>query len=258
MNLNSHLFFDYRIKHGITILVMYFSLWSGVVYAQVDKGLIKKEEATLRLAIQGKHLQVEAYIPRGITEFELRIESDRNRPVSGAREISSTDPDPEARAQGFQISPLDVRYPVVDIELEPGMDGVCVFKDKPEGEYVFGGPFYRESLPLQKEIILPAHKLEYWENSLMCDYTTPPIEKIYLRKVFPVVLRDFKHTINLLSYDWSGTISLVKYEESAPVEIASAYIQNRPTISQKAQFVEQMKGSGLSRRPFSGGIGFID
>jgi hypothetical protein len=202
----------------------------------------------LELTKKGKQIILEAYIPRGITEFELRIESDRNNPVSSARDISSTDPDPKGRAMDFQRSPLDVRYPVVDIALEPGMDGVCVFEEKPEGEYIFGGPFFRESLPLKKEIILPSHKLEYWENSLMLDHTTPSIEKIYLRKTFPVILRDYKHTINLLSEDWSGKVSIVIFKDQVPKAIASAQIESSQILSIKGEHVEQLKEGGISRK----------
>jgi hypothetical protein len=159
-----------------------------------------------------------------------------------------TDPDPEARALEFQASPLDVRYPVVDIRLEPGMDGVCIFEDEPVGDYIFGGPFFRESLPLEQVITLPAHKLEYWENSLMLDHTTPKIEKIYLRKTFPVILREFKHTINLLSKDWSGKISIVIFEDKEPIEIAFARIASKQMDAWKAKNMEQMKGSGISRK----------
>lgn len=212
------------------------------------KDPISVKDARISLSKQDKQITVQAYIPRGITAFELRIESDRNNPVSGARNIVASDPDPKARAAGFEVSPLDVRYPVVDVELELGMDGVCVFKEKPAGEYIFGGPFFRESLPLEQEIILPAHKLEYWENSLMMDHTTPEIEKVYLRKRFPVILRTFTHTINLLSPDWSGTISIVVDQDDKPTEIASARIESEPIKHQKAEYLEQMKGSGLSRK----------
>ncbi|WP_372934654.1 hypothetical protein [Mariniphaga sediminis] len=205
------------------------------------------KEAKLKLTKQGKQLVVEAYIPKGITEFEVRIESDRNNPVSSAREISTVDPYPEERALEFQNSPLDIRYPVVDIELENGMDGVCVFEAEPHGDYIFGGPFFRESQPLKKEIVLPSHKLEYWENSLMLDYTEPKIEKIYLRKTFPVILRDFKHTFKLLSEDWSGNICIVIFSQNKPLEIASARIESEPVVSKKAGMVEKMKGSGIYR-----------
>ena len=236
-----------KLKLKFIVCVCFF-ISIHLVYSQDMQPMSDVKDAKLKLLKQGKQLIIDAYIPRGITEFELRIESDRNHPVSSARDIISTDPDPEARALGFERSPLDVRYPVVDIVLETGMDGICVFEEKPEGDYIFGGPFFRKSLPLKKEITLPAHKLEYWENSIMLDHKTPKIEKIYLRKTFPVILRDFKHTINLLSEDWSGKISIVIYKEAESIEIASARIESSQFDLSEAKKVEAMKGGGLSRK----------
>lgn len=230
-----------------SLMTICFVLVSIATIAQQNQVQIDVKSTKLQLIKQGKELLIEAYIPRGITEFELRIESDRNNPVSSARDIISSDPDPAARAANFERSSLDVRYPVVDVELEYGMDGVCVFEQEPEGEYIFGGPFFRESLPLKKEIPLPAHKLEYWENSLMLDYTVPKIEKIYLRKTFPVILRNFNHTINLLSEDWTGEISIVVFRNNQQEKIASARIDESPSVCKKANNLEQMKGSGISR-----------
>jgi hypothetical protein len=225
----------------IVFLSGFFSAHSQDLNAAADFS-----NAKLNLAKQGKQIIVDVHIPRGITEFELRIESDRNYPVSSAREISSTNPNPEASESEFQQSSLDIRYPVVDIVLEPGMDAVCVFGQEPKGDYIFGGPFFRESLPLKKEIVLPAHKLEYWENSLMMDYTAPKIEKIYLRKTFPVILRDFNHTFNLLSEDWSGKITIVAQVNDETVELASSRIEKTSLTCEKAKKLEQMKGSGIS------------
>jgi hypothetical protein len=231
----------------VSLLISSLLLFSVTVHSQNKQEPISLEKANLELTKQGKQLVVEGYIPRGFTEFELRIESDRNNPVSGAREIASTDPDPDARAEGFQASPLDVRYPVVDVVLEPGIDGVCIFEEEPTGDYIFGGPYFRETLPLRKQIELPAHKLEYWENSLMLDHTTPEIEQVYLRKTFPVILRGFNHTIELLTPDWSGRVSIAVKADGGLQEIASARIERVSLESKRAQDVERMKGSGLSR-----------
>ncbi|MEZ4829834.1 MAG: hypothetical protein R3C61_26665 [Bacteroidia bacterium] len=228
----------------VSVCILFGSLTG---HSQSVQAFIDTKDASIKLTKEGKQILVEAYIPRGITEFELRIESDRNKNVSSARDISSTDPNPEEKLLGFQQSPLDIRYPVVDIELEPGMDGVCVFEAEPTGEFVFGGPFFRESLPLTKEIILPAHKLEYWENSLMLDHSAPKIEKIYLRKIFPVILREFKHSVSLLSEDWSGKISIVIFQNNEPTEIAFARIENMQTEPEKVRRVEQMKGGDITR-----------
>lgn len=234
-------------------LIGFLSGFLGV-YSQELNAVVKFSDAKLNVTKQGKQIIVNAYIPRGITEFELRIESDRNNSVSSAREISSANPYPEENKTEFQQSSLDIRYPVVDVVLENGMDGVCIFEEEPEGEFIFGGPFFRESQPLQKQIVLPAHKLEYWENSIMLEHTEPKIEKMYLRKTFPVILRNFNHTINLLSEDWTGEISIVVFRNNQQEKIASARIDESPIVCQKAENVEQMKGRGISRERLIGAL----
>lgn len=230
------------------LLISLCFLFSGpIVTSQEHMASSDEREAELQLSKNGKELLVEGYIPKGITEFEIRIESDRNHPVSSAREIYRDDPNPEWAAKNFQKSPLDTRYPVVDVALELGMDGVCVFEEEPTGDYIFGGPYFRDSSPLKKEIILPSHKLEHWENSLMLDHTTPKIEKVYLRKTFPVILREFTHSFRLLSEDWSGRVSLVVYNDDKATEIASAQIEKTPIVSKKAMELEKMKGGPVSR-----------
>ncbi len=97
------------------LITICFVLVSIAIIAQENQVQVDVKSTKLELTKQGKELLIEAYIPRGITEFELRIESDRNNPVSSARDIIPSDPDPAARAANFEISSLDVRYPVVDV-----------------------------------------------------------------------------------------------------------------------------------------------
>jgi hypothetical protein len=69
----------------------------------------------------------------------------------------------------------------------------------------------------------------------MLDHTAPKIESVYLRKTFPVILRDFNHTIHLLSEDWSGKISIVIFEDKEPTEIAFARVESEQRESRKVQ-----------------------
>lgn len=67
-----------------------------------------KKQASIVLTKYGKQIKIESYIPEGITEFELPIDSDRNNPVSSAREIASTDPNPSERASIYQNDSMNV------------------------------------------------------------------------------------------------------------------------------------------------------
>lgn len=88
----------------LSVFSLYFLVIIPFAYSQKLKvsGIIS--DAKLELTKKGKQITVDAYIPRGITEFELRIESDRNNPVSSARDIIPSDPDPVARAANFIFS----------------------------------------------------------------------------------------------------------------------------------------------------------
>lgn len=195
---------------------------------------------------EGNRIRIKAYIPRGYTQFEMRITSDRNEPVSRVSKISPHDKDSAYRKERFSDTDTEIWYPVVDVKLEQGMDAVCIFDGNPEGWYIFGGPYYRESLPLEKKLILPAHKLEYWENSLQVESREFEIQKFYLRRTFPVILREFSHEFELLSPDWGGTISIWGMSGNKLTQIASTGLPRKQPDFHAVK-AESLKGSGISR-----------
>ncbi len=204
------------------------------------------EQGRLNFEKNGKELRIDAYIPRGITQFELRIKSDRNRPITRTTTISPYDVDSVYRKERYSSTEIEIWYPVVDVKPEQGMDAVCIFKGDPTGTYIFGSPFYREQKEIAKEIILPSNKLEWWENSLTVESREYEIESFYLRKTYPVLLREFKHTLELLSEEWSGKISIFAMDQTEMVEIASGTVPPARTEWRHAE-LEAYKGSGISR-----------
>lgn len=228
------------------LLVLGTTLFLTVCSNQQKPYSVHVEKAKLELDKKGRTLQVKAYIPRGITEFELHIESDRNKPITRTSTISPYDVDSIQRKERYSNTDKEIWYPVVDVKPDQGMDAVCVFKGNPSGWYVFGSPFYREENPISKMIVLPAHQLEYWGNSLTVNSRAHEIEQFYLRRTYPVLLREFRHTFELLSEDWSGRISLHTKDGDGLRELASEIV---PEADQEwwAEEVEEMKGSGLSR-----------
>ncbi len=237
------------VRAAMPVLMLIMAACSPEPKKQADLA----EPGSLSLAKTGKELHIDAYIPRGITEFELRIESDRNRPVTRTSTISPYDLDSTYRKERYSDTDMEIWYPVVDIRLEPGMDAVCVFDREPTGDYIFGGPFYLKKKKISKKIVLPSHQLEYWENSLTVDSRSYEIENFYLRRTFPVILRKFKHSIVLLSEDWSGKVSLYTSREDGGMEIASRTI-GRSGVEWRAREVEEMKGSSISRKRLVGAL----
>ena len=226
---------------GYTVL-----FWTLIANDLTSKPIQK--EPGLQLEVKGLQLSVNAYLPEGISQFEVTIESDRNQNISRFTDISSHDKQAAERKAKYETAERDFWYPVVDVAIEPGMEGVCVFDAQPQGTYIFGGPFYTERLPLSREIIIPAHKLEYWENSLLVEPKEgKQVSQFFLRKTFPVVLREFSYSFKLLSEDWSGTVALNAYTDQGKIEIARQRVQSEKQTWQD-EALESFKGSGLSRQ----------
>lgn len=205
------------------------------------------EKPALDLKIQGKSLFVEAMLPDNVRQFELRIESSRNTPMSRFSSISPFDPDSLIRKELYYRNDYETWFPVVDISPEQGMEGVCVFKDNPTGTYTFGGPYYEDTLALAKQIILPSARLEHWENSLRVSSKQFEVDKFYLRKTYPVLLKEFRHKIDLLSEDWSGTVSIFIDGKEGQYEFARKNIAPDNTEWRNTE-LEQFKGEGLSKK----------
>ncbi|MBD5780059.1 hypothetical protein IEN85_11210 [Pelagicoccus sp. NFK12] len=205
------------------------------------------EKTFLKVDISGKILNIEALIPKNVRQFELRIESSRNDSISRISTVSPFDPDHVSRKAMYEKTDFDTWYPVVDIRPEQGMEGVCVFKDNPTGYYTFGGPYYDDSCEIAKQIVIPSGRLEYWENSLRVSSKQIEIDKFYLRKTYPVLLREFRHEIDLLSEDWSGSVSIFIDGEEGQYELVRKDITPPKREWQNKQ-LEQLMGAGLSKK----------
>jgi hypothetical protein len=200
----------------------------------------------MKLKLNGKKLLIEAIIPKKIRQFELRIESSRNNLISRISTVSPFDPDKVSRKAMYDKTDYETWYPVVDIRPEQGMEGVCVFKGNPMGTYTFGGPFYDDTCEISKQITFPSGRLEFWENSLRVSSKKIEIDTFYLRKVYPVILTEFRHEIDLLSEDWSGTISIFIDGKDGQYELERKEI-SPPDNELKNKKLEQFKGEGLSK-----------
>ena len=200
----------------------------------------------LELRVEGRRLYVKAHIPPGVTQFEVRIASDRNQTISRFSDISPNDLQYEKRQAQYAKYNRDFFYPVVDVALEPGMEGVGVFNDDARGTYIAGGPYYRERLVLASEIVIPPHKLEPWENALFVEPRTGnTLQRFYLTNTYPVILREFSHTYELLSEDWSGTVSIHIPDKNGVQELARQQIASPASPASKA--LKAFQGTGISR-----------
>ena len=170
--------------------------------------------------------------------------------------VSPFDPDSLIRKKLYNKTDHETWFPVVDISPEQGMEGVCVFKGNPTGTYTFGGPYYDDTYAITKQIILPSGRLEHWENSLRVSSKQIEVENFYLRKTYPVLLKEFRHKIDLLSEDWRGTVSIFIDGEDGPYEFASKDIS--PDHSEwKNTELEELMGEGLSKERLIKALGAV-
>jgi rhamnogalacturonyl hydrolase YesR len=161
--------------------------------------------AATELAVKktGKSLEIRAKVDAA-GDVELRLHSFRNGRISSFREVSPLDPHPRTEWPADR----ETWYPVVDVELEPGMEGVAMFDPAARSMYAVNGMFYREMKPLGSRVAIPRERLEPWENSLFVETAAARLASFYLRKRIPAASGEIRHVLRLLSEDWSGSVSL--------------------------------------------------
>ncbi len=146
--------------------------------------------------------------------IEIRFYSDRNRIISSISDISCRHPDPESRRARLESYIGNIWYPVVDILPETGMEGMLTGSGSRKGRgtdtgyVIVNGPFYRDRQPVRDSLLIPAHKLYAWENSIFTSTKDWKPDDFYLRQRFPVYSRSFSHTFTLLSEKWTGSVAL--------------------------------------------------
>jgi len=216
-------------------------------------GFTFSSDSPVTLNKEGKELYLEVDLPKDVKIVELRIESTRNESITRFSTVSPYDPDSAKRKAKYNATPYDTWYPVVDIELERGMEGVCIFKNRPEGKYTFGGPFYDDESVIQKQVILPNNRLEPWENSLRVSSKDIEIERFYLRNTYPVLISEFRHTFQLLSEDWSGKISVYSVSKDEKTKLAETEFKPDRQVW-KNKHLESMKGDPVNRERLIGAL----
>jgi hypothetical protein len=205
----------------------------------------QSERPALNLSISESTLHVQLSLPKDVKQVELQLESSRNQPITRFSTISPYDPDSISRRAKYNRTDHDIWFPVLDVVLEKGMEGVCIFKGHPEGTYTFGGPYYNDEKPIEKQIILPNSRLEPWENSLQVSSKAIEIEQCYLRKTYPVLLSEFRQDIQLLTKDWSGTVRVFANTENGAIKLAERRIE-APQEEWNNTTLAKMKGSSMN------------
>lgn len=189
------------------------------------------DETVMSVRRQGDVLSIQAHLPIPVTEVELRVESDRNAQISKITDISPLNPEPEKgtyRTDGTNGSrgpglDSDVWYPVVDVRLEPGMEGIALLSVAPQA-CAINHNFYKRMLPFGAETVIPGSRLEFWENAVYLEPASASVRRFYLRQRLPVIDGEVRHELSLLSKEWGGTISLYAADPGPSRYIAKARV----------------------------------
>jgi rhamnogalacturonyl hydrolase YesR len=184
----------------------------------------------LQVTQEGDKLDLNAQLPGSIKTVDLWIESSRNAHISKISDVSPLNPN--AKTLTAQAHPnREVWYPVVDVRLEPGMEGSIEFASTPR-VCALNSQYFKDALPCTTSLRVPANHLLFWENSLFVEPATASLTHFYLKETVPVVDGKFHFQIKLLTGNWSGKLSLHSGDgagseltqvafESAPVQLAA-------------------------------------
>jgi hypothetical protein len=183
---------------------------------------------------RGKRLEVTASLSADVREVILDIHSSRNDVIS-----RFSDEAPAAKMTGI-LSPeidnsrieKDIWFPVVDIAIDKTAEGVLAFDPEAEdgsAEFSINGVSHQEMYPVTDEAFILAEFLEYWENSVFIDGALSPLRGFSLRWRLDAQGSAFKHTLDLLSTQWSGRVTLsVVLADNSVSEVGTAIVENEP------------------------------
>ena len=160
--------------------------------------------ATVTTMRAGKMLEIKATMPAEITAVEIRIESDRNRQISKVSDVSKLNPAPASPTPNAE---REIYYPVVDLALPAGMEGVITFSSAPTTCYV-NQNFHKAAVAPAGQIVIPGDQLCFWENAVFVAPGNIAVRAFQLRFRAPVIHGRLDRAVALLSEQWAGKISL--------------------------------------------------
>ena len=174
---------------------------------------------TLTVNRSGRLISINVPVSAGVASVEVRLYSDANRTIFEYSDVSPHTPS-SPRSQAAQVfdvewarqeeakrqSGKDLRFPVVDIVVKPGMEGVIEIDHQQPGEYSFNGNFRPEMHPIAQEVRIAADLLEHWENAVLLDPKTNVIQSFYIAWEVDVTDSNTVFEFETLRDDWTGSV----------------------------------------------------
>jgi hypothetical protein len=217
-------------------------LWTLAILINSPAYSSENLECNLQLKKNNKILSISANISKNIETVEIRIYSSRNQKISTIREISPYHPNPEEQLNRDEPYDRNIWYPVVDIEIERGMEGVALFENINNGICIINGPFFKQKQPLQSKIFIPNRILQHWENSLFVEPKSVRLSNFYLRFNVPNITGFINLNLKLLSAQWNGKVLLLTQTEEGDSLLCS-----KELVWQELKKPEFEKDNSLNR-----------
>jgi rhamnogalacturonyl hydrolase YesR len=169
----------------------------------------------------GDSLAIRGRVPTGLVEVELRIESSRNAKISTISDVSPLAPPSQAKPPEG-AGKRNIFYPVVDVAVQPGLEGILEFTAAP-ARCLVNENFFKQPVACGRETIIPSGRVAEWENTVLVEPGDVSIARFYLRLRLPVIHGSVSHQVALLSRQWSGRVSVhAQGRELACAEVAPA------------------------------------
>ena len=186
------------------VVVLAACLDSARAVVEITTGGFAPVEINLTLPIQTK-------------EVELHIRSARNRPMSKITDISPNHPAPQTVLPSPKPD-KEVWYPVVDLQLNPGIAGSLRWLAAPRLVAV-NHHFHGKTEAGSREMTVDAAMLESWENNVYCEPAVA-LEDFYLKATVAVVDGCVKYAMLPLCEAWAGSVAMVDAASGKEIEIA--------------------------------------
>jgi hypothetical protein len=240
-------------KEIFCVAVSTLLIFNGMVIFAGSGILHPTQEAEIKVEKAGKTLHLTGLVPAGVTEIEIRYFSNRNNNISDIKEVSPNNPryDIESRSPGQYAGNL--YYPVVDIALERGMEGMLGFEGDLNDSCIVNGPLYKQKQVVKPWLSIPSNVLQTWENSVYVHLDSCILKSFYIRKNYALITRQVDIKVNLLSEKWEGKVLVL--DKKTNTELLSTDI-----LAEMLTIIKYADGNSLEKdrllKALDGCIGF--
>jgi len=207
-----------------------------------------KNERNITCDKQGKTISIFIGDIRKNDRIEIKFDSHRNQSISKNSDISPSCP---LRLKPTYSANSEIWFPVVDVELMEGMEGIARFSNVENASFVVNGAYYKEEFPISEHTVIPSEKLEYWENTFYLNPSSTKLIDFYIIDKVIAESNSISKDYQLLSEDWSGSVSIYKVNGNKKVLLKredivtkrNAYDPETPSAHDKEDLLKSLNAS---------------